>query len=71
VRQTVLRIYQHQRQCVTTKLLRTAAATGNKRKHFVFLTPLGSDPADEGNRRIYINYSYQQIASSEVSPVDD
>lgn len=34
-----------------------------KQKHFVFLTPLGSDPVDEGDRKVYINYSYQQIAS--------
>jgi PD-(D/E)XK nuclease superfamily len=35
-----------------------------KRQHFVFLTPLGSDPVDEGDRKVYINYSYQQIAST-------
>ncbi|WP_284267025.1 PD-(D/E)XK nuclease family protein [Bradyrhizobium iriomotense] len=36
---------------------------GGKQKHFVFLTPLGSDPADESDRKVYINYSYEQIAS--------
>jgi len=36
---------------------------GAKRKHFVFLTPLGSDPNDEADRKVYINYSYEQIAS--------
>jgi PD-(D/E)XK nuclease superfamily len=36
---------------------------GAKRKHFVFLTPLGSDPADESDQKVYINYSYEQIAS--------
>jgi hypothetical protein len=36
---------------------------GAKRKHFVFLTPLGSDPADEDDRKVYINYSHQQIAN--------
>jgi hypothetical protein len=36
---------------------------GAKRKHFVFLTPAGSDPVDEADRKVYINYSYEQIAS--------
>ncbi|WP_316228188.1 MULTISPECIES: PD-(D/E)XK nuclease family protein [unclassified Bradyrhizobium] len=36
---------------------------GAKRKHFVFLTPAGSDPIDEADRKVYINYSYEQIAS--------
>ncbi|MBK3665080.1 PD-(D/E)XK nuclease family protein [Bradyrhizobium diazoefficiens] len=35
---------------------------GAKQKHFVFLTPLGSDPVDESDRKVYINYSYEQIA---------
>jgi hypothetical protein len=34
----------------------------NKKRHYVYLTPFGSDPEDSEARDIYINYSYVQIA---------
>jgi len=33
-----------------------------RKKHFVYLTPFGTDPADVDSREVYINYSYAQIA---------
>jgi PD-(D/E)XK nuclease superfamily len=35
----------------------------SKRKHFVFLTPFGSDATEREDQGIYINYSYLQIAN--------
>src|SRR5262249_53746690 len=34
-----------------------------KRKHFVFLTPFGSDATEADDQDIYINYSYFQISN--------
>jgi PD-(D/E)XK nuclease superfamily protein len=34
----------------------------NKRRHFVFLTPFGSDATEAGDQKVYINYSHAQIA---------
>ncbi len=35
---------------------------GTKRRHFVYLTPFGTDAAEAEDRAVYINYSYSQIA---------
>jgi len=34
----------------------------NKHKHYVYLTPFGSDPIDAPSREHYVNISYSQIA---------
>ena len=34
----------------------------DKYRHFVYLTPFGSEPVDEASKEFYINYSYIQVA---------
>jgi len=34
----------------------------DKRKHYVYMTPIGSDPVDSDSKNDYINYSYIQIS---------
>lgn len=34
----------------------------SKKKHFVYLTPTGSDPSIAEDRDVYVNYSYEQVA---------
>lgn len=33
-----------------------------KRKHFVYLTPFGTEASEDEDKKVYVNYSYSQIA---------
>ncbi len=46
------------------------ASFPGKKIHFVYLTPFGNDPQDENFGKLYINYSYLQLAEIIDSIID-